>query len=248
MKYIINADDFGRTDTVTQAILYGFENGYLDRTTVMVNQPYFEQATVLAQKYGFRDRVGLHINLTQGEPLTEQMKACARFCGADGAFNGLIFQNRKMFFLLTKKEKKAIAAEIDAQIDKYFEYGYSLLHADSHGHVHTFLSTLPIVIKALKKRQFQSLRLSANLTDGFGKRLIKQLMNGRIHRFNRKYRNDCRYFDCLSKVKRAFPAINKEDGVCEVMLHPNIWDGEYKIGERFDYEDLQFILDTREGA
>ena len=61
MEYIINADDFGRTDTVNIAIVEGFKNGCLNSTTIMVNMPYFEEAVHLADMYNFKNKVGLQL-------------------------------------------------------------------------------------------------------------------------------------------------------------------------------------------
>lgn len=247
MKYIVNADDFGRTETVNEAILYGFQNGYLDRTTIMVNMPYFEQAVEMAEKYGFKDKVGLHINLTSGAPLTEEIKSCPDFCNDEGKFNSKIFKNRKLQFYISKKDKQAVKKEIEAQIQKYLDNGFTLMHADSHGHVHTFISLLGLTIKKIKKYNFKTLRLSTNLTKNKRKKIVKIFINKKINRFNRKINLKYKYFDALSMVKADFEEIKSLNGICEIMLHPNVWDGDIQIGENFHYSDLDFIKKENNG-
>lgn len=241
MKYIFNADDFGRTETVNKAIVEGFENGCLNRTTIMVNMPCFEQAVQLSERYGFKDKVGLHINLTSGIPLTDNIKKYADFC-TNGEFNGSIFENKKLRLFISKKERLAVKEEIEAHIKKYLSAGFTLKHADSHGHVHTFPSILPQVIKSLKRYQFISLRISTNVAASRNKKILKSIINFRINSFNQKSNHYCDYFDSYLSIVRNLEEINGKSGYCEIMLHPNIWDGEYFIGERQRYSDIDVRL------
>lgn len=73
-EFLINADDFGLSEEVNEAIIYGFQQGFLDRTSLMVNMPFCADAVRKARQYGFDDKVGLHLNLVQGTPLTEPIK------------------------------------------------------------------------------------------------------------------------------------------------------------------------------
>ena len=247
MNYILNADDFGSTEAINESIVYGFTHGYLDRTTIMVNKPYFEQACTLAEQYGFKDKVGLHINITAGKPLTATSFIYSDFYSPKGVFSGNIYARRKLHFYIPKKERVMIEEEIRAQIQKYLDAGFTLRHADSHGHVHTYPSILSIVLKELKIAGFKSLRISANLTDNNLKRLWKALLNRLINRFNKKNNRQCDYFDAFSMCEKYYPQMQGEDGVCEIMLHPNIWDGDMQIGEGRHYQDLDFLRGKKNG-
>ncbi len=44
MKLIINADDYGMSDTVNDAIIKGYQNGILSSTCIMANMPAFDDA------------------------------------------------------------------------------------------------------------------------------------------------------------------------------------------------------------
>lgn len=236
MKYIFNADDFGRTETVNKAIVEGFCNGCLDRTTIMVNMPFFEEAIQLSEQYGFKDKVGLHINLTSGEPLTETIKQCPNFC-TDQYFNGRIFRSRELQMVLSLEEQRALRLEIDEQIKKFFDMGFHLLHADSHGHVHTFPSVLPIVLSVLKQNGMKTTRLSLNVDIVFIKKIYKSILNSII----RRYSFECleyRYFGAFREVKKKSSQLNRKSGITEVMLHPNIFDGDMQIGQGMHYNDI----------
>ena len=91
---IVNADDFGRDEESTRAILECFRRGYINQTTLMVNMPCAEKAVVLAREAGFADKIGLHLNLTQGMPLTESIKRFSEMCDvASKAHRFLVHRN-----------------------------------------------------------------------------------------------------------------------------------------------------------
>lgn len=238
MQYILNADDFGRTETVNEAIVYGFDHHFLDRTSIMVNMPYFEEAVTLSEQHGFKDKVGLHINLTSGIPLTEPIKTVNTFCGENGYFNGRIFKDRRMMLILSHREKKAVKLEVDAQIKKYLDYGFTLMHADSHGHVHTFPSMQKTILECISNNSFQSVRISANLHHKGISMYKKIVLNYRLFNYNRLRGGKVTYFDSYKSVYNSLFCINQETGKCEIMLHPNIYAGDMQIGEGLHYDDL----------
>ena len=59
IKVIANADDFGKSHEVNLGILDGFKRGMLQRTTLMVNMPFADEAVQLAKENGFFDKGGL---------------------------------------------------------------------------------------------------------------------------------------------------------------------------------------------
>jgi len=240
MQFILNADDFGRTETANEAITYGFQNRYLYRTTIMVNMPYYEEAKALAKQYGFYDKIGLHINLVSGEPLTEDIKVCKNFIGENGRFNGQIFCDKKLWFFLSKIEKKALYTEIEAQINKYLSDGFTLMHADSHGHTHTFPSINKIVIPLLKKYNFKSVRITKNLCVRMLLRPYKLIIDVRSRRFNATNNVEMKHFGSCKDVMSSYRKIK---GPCEVMLHPNFYDGVMLVEENIRYSDIyEFII------
>ena len=88
MKTIINADDFGKTQSINSAICECFANGYITSTTLMVNMPFADEAVKLAKENGFWEKVGLHLNLTEGIPMNKKLASFELFCDQDGKFKG----------------------------------------------------------------------------------------------------------------------------------------------------------------
>lgn len=244
MKFILNADDFGRTATTNEAITYGFVNGYLSRTTIMVNMPYYEEAKQLALQNEFYDKVGLHINLTSGVPLTEAIRKSRLFTDENGRFNGLIFK-KKYKWHLKKAEKKAVEQEIEAQINRYLNDGFILKHADSHGHVHTFPVINKIVLRLLNKYEFKSVRISRNIELGWLKKLYKKFLNIRNKKFNAKNGARIDYFGSCKEVMNNFDKIN---GSGEIMLHPNSYYGDMWVEEDVTYKSIYEFIQNHGGA
>ena len=71
MRVIINADDFGYSKQVNEAIENAIIAEKISSTTIMANAPFFEEAVAIAHKY---DGIsyGVHLNLVEFEPLTNR--------------------------------------------------------------------------------------------------------------------------------------------------------------------------------
>ncbi len=77
---IVNADDFGQSAVVNRAILDCFQKGLISSTTIMANMPGFDEAVELALAKGLQQNIGVHLNLTDGEPLVSALPAATRRC------------------------------------------------------------------------------------------------------------------------------------------------------------------------
>lgn len=139
MQLIINADDFGINKSVNKAIVEAFKNGWVTNTTIMVNMSDTEEAVILSKDNNFFDKVGLHLNITEGFPLTNEILKYPTFC-KNAQLSGSFRNNYIKQFLLTSKEEDALSKEIEAQILRYINLGFKLMHIDSHCHAHTFFN------------------------------------------------------------------------------------------------------------
>ena len=160
---IINADDFGYSQSVNKAIVDCFKQNRINRTTIMVNMPFTDEAVMLAKENSFFDCVGLHINLTEGKALSKEC-ASSELCDENGFFKGTFHIPFKSRLYLNKNIRKAIASEVEAQIKKYIELGFPLMHADSHNYTHTYFSVYVEVKKLLQKYGFKTTRISRNVS------------------------------------------------------------------------------------
>lgn len=154
---IVNADDFGQSSTVNRAILSCFRQGLISSTTIMANMPGFDEAVELAKKNGLQHSVGVHLNLTEGEPLCSDLQNNPSLCDDAGRFRR--FRKR----LLSASDCTMIAIEISAQIQKCRDAGLPLTHADSHQHVHNEPAVFQAIQPVLKDFGIQHLRISRNM-------------------------------------------------------------------------------------
>src|ERR1700757_2351877 len=64
-RLIVNADDFGLSPSVNQAVIRAHREGVLTTASLMVNEPGFQEAVALARQNP-RFGVGLHLTLSHG--------------------------------------------------------------------------------------------------------------------------------------------------------------------------------------
>ncbi len=163
MTPIINANDFGLMSSVNKAIVECFAKGLINQTTIMVNMSHFNEAVYLAKKHGFADKVGIHLNIDAGYPLTEKIKVNRHFCNADGEFNGAFKHLPFSELYLNRINRACLSEELDAQSKKYVESGFTLMHFDSHHHNHMRYSVLKLLIPLAQKYSFKSCSIPRNL-------------------------------------------------------------------------------------
>lgn len=156
--FAINADDFGRSERISSAILECFKKGWITQTTLMVNMPYADEAVARAKSVGYGDKVGLHLNLTEGEPLTDSIKKYRSICDASGSFTAHKVGIYGLRPFGSEDFRQAIREEVRAQIEKYCSYGLPLMHCDGHHHVHNRLRIALEVLPLLKEYGFKTVR------------------------------------------------------------------------------------------
>lgn len=234
MSLIVNADDFGKSKEVNMAIAECFRKGYINRTTIMVNMPFAEEAYELAENNGFVSKVGLHINLTEGLPLTDNIRCNSDFCDRSGLFNAAFYKSTKKRLHMDEESVRDITDEIRAQLEKYKAFGFTLNHIDSHHHVHTNYPVYKALKRLSKEFDYSSIRLSRNLYTGgsllnrvykhFINRSIKKICGETTDYFG-SFRDAVEYFASEADEKIAESTTEKFSQFCasnnlEIMVHP----------------------------
>lgn len=225
---VINADDFGYSSTVNRAICTCFEKGLINRTTIMVNMPCTGEAAKLAFSNKFADMVGLHINLTEGKALSVEC-AKSELCDDEGFFKGTFHIPFRARIYLPINIRKAIYAEVEAQIKKYIELGFTLRHVDSHNYVHSYISVYMPIRKLLKKYGFSSVRISRNVSEkafSIPFRIYKSFYNFLLRRLkvNKKNINTTNFFGSVQDFNGCVYKDKIKDDL-ELMTHPDFIDG-----------------------
>jgi predicted glycoside hydrolase/deacetylase ChbG (UPF0249 family) len=254
---LVNADDFGKNEEINRAVCEAFEKGYINSATLMTNMPGAHEAYKLAKDNGFADRVGIHLNITEGMPLTEGIRNNPLICSSDGSFNAAFYHNTKYRLYMDRQSIDRIKEELDAQIGLFLEMGFTLLHIDSHHHVHT---NYP-VYRALKelgvKYDYEYIRLSRNLYKGGNpvNGIYKGLYNANVKRLARHtssyfgdYRDLMGYFglDPARTTDRMRSSSGQTDvffekNDVEIMVHP-MYDNSGKLTDTDIPMDEQNII------
>jgi chitin disaccharide deacetylase len=85
-RLIVNADDFGFSESTNEAVLRGHLEGILTTASLMVNEPAADQAVRLARQHPTLG-VGLHLALVCGRAALPPEKI-PDLAAADGQFSG----------------------------------------------------------------------------------------------------------------------------------------------------------------
>ena len=154
-RIIINADDFGLSDGVNEAVAQAHTEGVLTSATIMVNMPAANKAVKIVRQLP-RLGVGVHLNLTEGRPVS-QSTGINLLLNGDGqfAYSPAILS---LFSLGGYKIRKAIQAELEAQIQWVIDNGIKPTHLDSHKHIHTFPAMFSIVCQLARRFGIRAIR------------------------------------------------------------------------------------------
>lgn len=223
MKVQINADDFGNDENRTLAIVEAWRMGFLTSTTLMANCAWAERAMQLARENGFLERVGLHLNLTEGRPLTERIRHEPLLCDEDGTFNARFHLSSRTRLFLPRSASEAIAEECEAQVRRFLSLGGVYLHLDSHHHVHTDFSVARVVFPIIRRFGFRSVRKSRTLATTLTpfKRVYKLLFNLYAQVAVGTETDDFTDFPgFVAEYSKRY-----SDWAVEIMVHP-LYDGE----------------------
>lgn len=229
MKLIINADDFGISENVNNAILQSFQENLISSTTVMTNMPDSQQAYEMISDQNLHCRVGIHLNLTEGYPITKRMSLCKRFCDDNGKFRS----QRDTLFWLDKEESETVYDEMQAQLNRLYDQNITPTHIDSHHHYHTEWAIGKQVLRLAYRNKIKAIRLTRNCGNGISK--VKRIYKG-IYNFNLAIRefSKVQYFGSVTDIT----TINKSGPYSvEIMVHPG-FNEMGKLVDLFTGEEL----------
>ena len=159
---IVNSDDFGLSDSVNLATKNAFERMLISSTTLIVNMEGYNSALqMIKKKYVKKDSVGIHVNLQEGFPITDEIKNL-NICNSNGEFN-YSFRNNSHFF----KDKlflSIVKDEINAQINKFKnDLKSTPTHLDSHDHTHNEFFMIKIISELISDHSINYYRPPRNI-------------------------------------------------------------------------------------
>ncbi len=153
---VINADDFGISTEVNEAIVEAHDRGILTSTSLMVTGDACAEAVELA-KTRPKLAVGLHLVLCCGKSALNAAEIPHlvdrdRNFPADPTVAGLRYQ-------FDRQARAELKREIVAQLEKFQQTGLQLSHLDGHLHLHCHPVVLQIVNELAETFAIEFVRL-----------------------------------------------------------------------------------------
>ena len=160
-RLIVNADDFGRSHSINEAVIRAHGEGILTSASLMVNEPGFDEAVALARqnpKLG----VGLHLSLLCAHSALSPEKIPG-LVNTRGEFpNNPVGGGFRYFF--NRSLREPLRAEIHAQFARFYATGLPLDHVNGHLHLHLHPTVFRILMDDAEKLGIRRMRLTR---DGF---------------------------------------------------------------------------------
>jgi chitin disaccharide deacetylase len=156
-RLIVNADDFGRSESINQAVLRAHREGILTTASLMVNEAAAEQAVQFARanpKLG----VGLHLTLVCGAAALPP-EWIPHLAGTRGRFSDHPAAAGWRYFFSASCQAE-LQAEIEAQVAKFHATGLPLDHLNGHLHLHLHPVVLGILMNNAERWGIRAMRLT----------------------------------------------------------------------------------------
>jgi chitin disaccharide deacetylase len=177
-RLIVNADDFFADVKRDEGILRSAREGIVTSTTVLA-RPGLSREDRAALLSVFGERIGLHLNLTEGSPFTR-----GRTLADDG---GRFWPKHRAWqrALLRQYDPKEVEREFEAQLEHVKGLGIPVRHMDGHNHIHVFPGIVPVVARLIRRAGIRWVRVPSEpleLRGLFGPRSFKRACFARLGR------------------------------------------------------------------
>ena len=156
-RLIVNADDFGRSASINQAVIRAHREGILTTASLMVNEPAGEEAVALARENPTLG-VGLHLTLLCGHSALPPAEVPG-LVNPNGEFsNNPAGAGFRYFFQRSLREP--LRREIHAQFQKFRATRLPLDHVNGHLHLHLHPTVFRILMADASQLGIKRLRLT----------------------------------------------------------------------------------------
>jgi len=263
VRIVLHADDFGMNASVNQGIITALSEGLLTSTSILANAPAARDAYAAWIKLDLERRsgrlpslscrrtlhdfgsafdLGVHLNLTQGQPLTGEQYP-AQLLDREGRFPG-VFSLLARLAAGGSRYRQAIRRELVSQIEFVRSRSLCVTHLNGHQYVEMLPVVSEIIPELLKQFSIPIIRVArerglaaTTLWHSFRpaqwglaqiKRAFAASFRRRMNRAAAKYPRD--YFGTAHagtidlKVMEQFLTMARS-GVTEIGMHPGIPDG-----------------------
>ncbi|MBC7234195.1 MAG: hopanoid biosynthesis-associated protein HpnK [Chloroflexi bacterium] len=133
MQLIINADDFGRSHHINEAVILAHREGLVTSASLMVTGEAVEEAVALAGEHP-RLAVGLHLVVVAGQAALPPPEI-PHLVDERGRFTDAPL-TAGLRYAFSRPARVELGREIAAQFERFASTGLPLSHVDGHLHMH----------------------------------------------------------------------------------------------------------------
>jgi len=247
-QLIVTADDFGLARGINEAVEKAHRDGVVTAASLIVNGGAFESAVDVLKRNPRLD-AGLHLNLTEGCPVTP-------LDGIPSLANSSGFLYHHPFELLKALIRRRVRlidleTEIGGQLQKVSASGVRVTHLDGHKHVHVVPQVFDLVCRLAPVYGIQAVRSTVERAPKlcslivrnpgaagqvlkqyvFGKTLSATFVMARSRNGHRVLNTPDRFYGITQTGFLDMPTFadmisSLPSGVSELMCHPGYVDEE----------------------
>lgn len=156
-RLIVNADDFGRSRSINEAVVRAHNEGILTTASLMVNEKDCDEAVSFAMENP-RLGVGLHLTLLCGHSALPHATIPGLVNERCEFTNSAVGAGMKYFF---RQDLRAqIEREVDAQFEKFRQTGLKLDHVNGHLHMHLHPTVFSVLMQRATRWDIRRVRLT----------------------------------------------------------------------------------------
>ncbi len=156
MQIILNADDFGASDSINAAIVRAHRQGVLTSASLMVTGDAAAGAAALARETPSL-AVGLHVVVAGGRAALRPERI-PHVVDSNGLFPDDPLR-AGLYYAFSRTARAELAAEMEAQFERFAATGLPLSHVDGHMHLHIHPTILRLLLPLAERYGAQGLRL-----------------------------------------------------------------------------------------
>src|SRR6185312_3037842 len=156
-RLIVNADDFGASRSINDAVIRAHREGILTTASLMVNEPGCGDAVELA-KQNPRLGVGLHLTLLMGHSALSPREVPGLVNDRAEFLNEPVKVGMRYFFRRELREQ--LRKEIHAQFARFRTTGLTLDHVNGHLHMHLHPVVFGILMEDAQELGIERMRLT----------------------------------------------------------------------------------------
>jgi chitin disaccharide deacetylase len=150
---IVNADDYGYFDCVSQGIVEAAHSGVLSAIGILPNSPNLQARLKWLENSNNLD-FGVHLNLTLGQPMTANM--IEKLSAREGSFS--CAYSTSLMILTGQLSIQDVRTEWRAQIEACDHK--NLMFLNSHEHIHMLPVLFPLILELAQEFHIPHIRVT----------------------------------------------------------------------------------------